>query len=124
MKKLIILVVGIAIGVLGWRYYERVQNPAMADRTKETAVEARDAATAKAKEAGAEMSDARIIAVVKGKYLVDKDLSILAISVDCTDGKVTLSGTAASTELIARAVRLAQETGGVHAVSSRLTVKN
>ncbi len=124
MKILLILVVGIVIGILGWRYYERTQSPAMARRTNETAAEARDVATAKAKEAGAEMGDARIIAVIKGKYLVDKDLSVFAITVDCVDGKVALSGTAASPELIARAIKLAQETGGVHAVSSRLTVKN
>jgi len=131
MKFLLILIVGIVLGVLGWRYYERTQHPTVAEknsdlaaRTKETAVEARDLAATKAREAGAEASDVRIIAVIKGKYLIDKELSVFAISVDCTDGKVVLSGTAASPELINRAVKLAQETGGVRIVSSRLTVKN
>jgi osmotically-inducible protein OsmY len=131
MKFLFILAVGIAIGVFGWRSYERTQHPTMvqrssdlAARTKETAIEARDVATEKAKEAGAEASDVRIIAVIKGKFLVDKDLSVFAIAVDCKDGKVMLSGSAASPELINHAIKLAQETSGVRIVNSTLTVKN
>lgn len=131
MKILFILAVGIVIGVLGWRYIERTQHPTvaqrssdLASRTKETAIEARDVATEKAKEAGAEASDVRIIAVIKGKYLVDKDLSVFAITVDCKDGKVVLSGSAASPELINRAIKLAQDTSGVRIVNSTLAVKN
>lgn len=131
MKVLVILAIGILIGVFGWRHYERTQHPTvsqqtsdLAAKTKETAIEARDVAAAKAKEAGAEASDVRIIALIKGKYLIDKELSVFAITVDCTEGKVTLSGTAESPELINRAVKLAQDTGGVRIVNSRLTVKN
>ncbi|HET7536411.1 MAG TPA: hypothetical protein VFJ90_08160, partial [Candidatus Didemnitutus sp.] len=78
MKTAVILVIGIIIGIVGWRYYERTRHPTLeerssdlAARTKETAAEAREVATAKAKEAGAEMSDVRIIAAIKGKYLID-----------------------------------------------------
>ena len=131
MKFILILVVGIVIGVLGWRYYERTQHPTMAQRsadlaarTKETAIEARDVATEKAKEAGAEASDVRIVAVIKGKYLVDRELSVFAITVDCRDGRVVLSGSAASPELIDHAIKLAQDTNGVRIVNSTLTVKN
>jgi len=78
----------------------------------------------KAKVMGERIDDARIIAVIKGKYVVAKDLSALAISVDCRDGDVRLTGSVTSTENIARAVTLALQTGGVHNVVSQLVVRN
>jgi osmotically-inducible protein OsmY len=78
----------------------------------------------KAKEAGEVIGDARIIAVIKGKYVVQKELSAFAITVDCTDGKVLLTGSVTSPEHIGKAVTLALETGGVHDVVSQLVVKN
>jgi osmotically-inducible protein OsmY len=62
--------------------------------------------------------------VIKGKYLLDKDLSTLAITVNCHNGKVVLTGSAGSPELITRAADLARNTDGVHAVNNQLTVKN
>ena len=78
----------------------------------------------KAKAVGERLDDARIIAVIKGKYVVEKDLSTFAINVDCSDGAVKLTGSVASFELIGRAVTLALQTGGVHRVDSQLVVKN
>ncbi len=74
-----------------------------------------------AKAAGEELSDARIIAVIKGKYALESDLSALAINIDCANGHVTLRGEAASAELIGKAIRLALETSGVIEVESLLT---
>jgi osmotically-inducible protein OsmY len=68
-------------------------------------------------------ADARITATIKGKLLKEPGLSSLSISVDTTDGLVTLSGTAHSHEEVARAVRLALDTDGVHKVVSTLQVK-
>ncbi len=69
------------------------------------------------------IADARVVAVIKAKYLLDSQLSALAIDVDCHGGEVTLKGSVQSPELIGRAIALALETSGVHNVVSRLTVK-
>jgi len=68
-------------------------------------------------------ADARITAAVKGRFLKEPGLSSLRISVDTTDGLVTLSGTAGSQEEVNKAVRLALETEGVRKVVSTLQVK-
>jgi len=68
-------------------------------------------------------SDTRITAEVKRKLLADPELSSLGISVNTTDGQVTLSGKVASAALIGRAMLLAMETDGVREVVSTLQVK-
>ena len=68
-------------------------------------------------------ADARITAAIKGKLLKEPGLSSLSISVDTTEGLVTLSGTAGTHEEVARAVRIALDTDGVHKVVSTLQVK-
>ncbi len=78
---------------------------------------------ARTREVGARVDDARIITVIKAKLVLDSELSARAISVECRDGEVTLSGTAGSADLIGRAVALALDTNGVHHVVSRLTVQ-
>jgi osmotically-inducible protein OsmY len=70
------------------------------------------------------ISDARIVAVLKGKYAFDGELSALAINIDCVAGRVTLQGHTASAELIGKAIRLALETDGVTEVESLLAVES
>jgi len=70
--------------------------------------------------AGDKISDARIVTVIKAKYVLDRDLSARDIHVEATDGRVRLSGTVASNELIAKAVMLALDTSGVRNVSAKL----
>jgi osmotically-inducible protein OsmY len=77
---------------------------------------------AKTASTGQRLSNARIVAVIKGKYALENDLSARTINVDADAGKVTLNGTAKSRELIARAIALALETDGVISVDSQLTV--
>jgi osmotically-inducible protein OsmY len=67
--------------------------------------------------------DARTTATIRGKFLKEPGLASLGISVDTTDGLVTLSGTARSHDEVAKAVRLALETEGVRKVVSTLQVK-
>lgn len=67
--------------------------------------------------------DARATATIKAKMAADPDLSALSISVATTAGRVTLSGTVASPELIGKAMMLALETDGVREVVSTLQVK-
>ncbi|OAM88699.1 BON domain-containing protein [Termitidicoccus mucosus] len=68
------------------------------------------------------VSNARIIAVIKAKYTLDRDLDTAGISVDCDAGKVTLTGTLADAALVGRAITLALDTEGVNEVVSLLTV--
>lgn len=130
-KTFLILLLGILIGTLGWRYYQRTYHPTLSqrtgdlvDRTREAAAGTTQQATTSAKEMGGRLGDAGIITLIKGKYVMDRDLSALAITVECTDGQVTLKGTVASPELMTRAADLARQTKGVTEVTSRLTVKS
>jgi hyperosmotically inducible periplasmic protein len=81
----------------------------------------------KTKKAGQAIADAtanaRITASIKSKLIAEPGISALSINVDTTDGLVTLSGTAKSEEEVAKAVRIALETEGVHKVVSTLQVK-
>ena len=81
----------------------------------------------KARELGAAVADAtldaRITAAIKGKFAVDPDLSAWSISVNTTEGKVTLAGTVSSHQNIGKAINLALESEGVREVVSTLQVK-
>ena len=81
----------------------------------------------KAREIGQAATDAatdtRITAEVKRKLLADPELSALGISVNTTNGRVTLSGTVSSAEQIGKATLLALEIDGVRTVVSTLQVK-
>jgi hyperosmotically inducible periplasmic protein len=68
-------------------------------------------------------ADTRITAKIKSKLVADKNLSALKISVDTTNGVVTLSGSVASHEEIGQAMLLALETEGVQEVISTLQVR-
>ncbi len=68
-------------------------------------------------------ADARTTGAIKAKLLASRDLSALSISVNTTQGIVTLSGTVPSTEDISKAMLLAMETDGVQEVISTLQVK-
>lgn len=76
-----------------------------------------------ARAAGASINDARLVAQINAKFVLDADLSARSINVDCSGGKVTLRGTVPSEALLGRAVALALDTSGVTNVVSKLTVK-
>ncbi len=67
--------------------------------------------------------DSKITAEIKGKYALDKEVSALDISVNTTDGVVTLSGTASSYDAISKAMLIAMETEGVRQVVSTIQVE-
>jgi hyperosmotically inducible protein len=82
----------------------------------------------KAKKAGTAIADAttnaRTTTAVKTHLSTGLGLSALAdISVDTTDGLVTLSGSVSSKEEINKAVQIAADTDGVHKVISTLQIK-
>jgi osmotically-inducible protein OsmY len=68
-------------------------------------------------------ADARITAKIKAKLIADRELSAWNISINTTDGHVTLAGTVSSPELIGKALLLALETDGVRDATSNLQVK-
>ena len=68
-------------------------------------------------------ADARTTAEIKRKLAVDSELSAFTVSVNTTDGRVTLSGTVSSPELIGKAILLAMETEDVREAVSTLQVK-
>lgn len=80
----------------------------------------------KAKAAGQSIAGAaantRVTAAIKAKLVAEPGLPAFNINVDTTDGLVTLSGKVGSHEQIARAVKLALETEGVHKVVSTVQV--
>jgi osmotically-inducible protein OsmY len=123
-KPLLMLLLGAVLGTLAWRFYERKFNPSLAQRTREVAGETKEQAAASARVVGSHLGDAGIVALLKGKYLMDKELSALAIGIECRQGRITLTGSAESPALVARATRIARETKGVTAVNSKLTVRN
>ncbi len=97
------------------------------DRIKDELAKTGKVIRKKAKQAGAAISDAaadaRITAEIKGKLAVEPGLSALKISVDTTDGVVTLAGTVSSHEAIQKAMNLALAVDGVAQVISTLQVK-
>ena len=68
-------------------------------------------------------ADARITTAIKAKLVASRDLSALNISVNTTDGVVTLSGAVSSPDRIGEAILLAMQTHGVREVISTLQVK-
>jgi hypothetical protein len=80
------------------------------------------AATVGAK-TGAMFDNAKVVTVINAKLVGDSKLSAIKINVDAADGVVTLKGTVKSPELIGRAVVLALETDDVVQVVSLLTVQ-
>jgi hypothetical protein len=67
--------------------------------------------------------DARTTAAIKARYALDPDLSALEISVDTTDGRVTLAGRVDSPELLARAIGIALARDDVREVVSTIQVR-
>lgn len=156
MKTLfVILILGVIAGAFGWQYHQRSQKPTIADRasllaerTKEAAIQTKDAVVAQAQEwkltpdhikdeldktgrvvrsravsIGERMDDVRIVTVIKGKLVVEKNLSVFDIDVECHDGAVKLSGQVDSPAQIGQVMALALQTTGVHNVISDLAVK-
>lgn len=91
-----------------------------AEKLRDDLAKAGDVVREKARAAGEKLDDARIVATIKSKLALDRDLSASAIDVSCVDGRVTLSGTVTSDLLAERAAELARTTEGVVAVDSRL----
>ena len=82
----------------------------------------RDKTVAVGEKVGGAIDNARIVTVIKAKYVADSDISALKINVDADNGVVTLNGTVSSADFIGKAIALALDTDGVHQVVSLLKV--
>jgi osmotically-inducible protein OsmY len=69
-------------------------------------------------------ADARTTAAIKAKLVLDPSLSALDVSVDTTDGRVTLAGHVDSPDDIARAIEIAFGQDEVYEVTSTLQVRS
>jgi osmotically-inducible protein OsmY len=76
-----------------------------------------------AREVADATQDARTTAGIKTGLALDPTLSALDISVDTTDGRVTLAGHVDSTDDLARAIRIALERDDVREVVSTIQVR-
>ena len=80
------------------------------------------AATVGAK-TGVMFDNAKVVTVINAKLVGDSKLSAIKINVDADNGTITLKGTVKSADLIGRAVVLALDTDDVVQVISLLTVE-
>jgi hyperosmotically inducible periplasmic protein len=76
----------------------------------------------KAEAIGRQLSDARIVALIKAKYVLDRNLSSSSIAVESHGGAVVLRGEVPTSALAGRAVMLALDTDGVRSVAAHLKV--
>jgi BON domain len=90
---------------------------------KETGQVIRRKAAPTARRVAEATQDARTTAAIKAKIALDPNLSVLDISVDTTDRKVTLAGRVDAPEDVARAIHLAMEQDEVTEVVSTLQVR-
>lgn len=139
MKTIFVLLVGLALGGVGaWLFLTHRNDPAVQntlrtlhlssgevqDELARTGQIVRRAARDVGRVVADATADARITAAIKARFLADTHLSVLSISVNCTEGRVTLSGTVPSTADISRAMLLAMEAdNSVREVVSTLQVK-
>jgi len=97
------------------------------DQIKEDLARTGQVVRRRANEAGQALADATVDArttgAIKAKLLAHPDLSAMSISVNTTDGIVTLSGSVNSPEDISKAMLLAMETENVREVISVLQVR-
>jgi len=82
----------------------------------------RSKAAAVGAKSGEVFDNARVVTVINAKLVADGQLSALKINVDANDHIVTLRGNVGSVELIGRAITLALDTDGVTQVVSHLNV--
>jgi hyperosmotically inducible protein len=95
---------------------------AIAEELKQTGRVIRRKAGQAARKIEDATADGRTTAAIKAKLAVDPTLSALDISVDTTDGRVTLAGKVNSPEDVARAMQIALEQENVTEVISTLQV--
>jgi len=96
---------------------------AIAEELKQTGRVIRRKAGQAARKIEDATEDERTTAAIKARLALDPSLSALEISVDTTDGRVTLAGKVNTPEDVARAMQIALEQENVSEVISTLQVR-
>jgi len=128
MRSFSSFLIGLVIGgvamyfVMSPRARETVKEEAtqMKVKASEKAPEVKDKLEKVSQSAAQAADDARITTAIKAKYALDSDLSVLKISVNTTEGLVTLSGRVKTPELVDKAVSVAKSVDGVREVKTTL----
>jgi BON domain len=132
----LVLLAGLAGYLLGYRFRDgRIVGP---DGTAATTTQLPPVDTARAREVGAAIGDrvavgataaqhalanGALTSKIKAKIALDDTLETADVSVETTDGVVTLTGSVASKAQHTRVLQLASETDGVKSVNDKLKVK-
>jgi hypothetical protein len=98
--------------------------PEIKDELARTGKVIRDKSTLLGQKLSDATADTRITTAIKTKLVGDSGLSGLKISVNTTEGVVTLSGSVASADQIGKAMAIALEVDGVKQVISTIQVKS
>ncbi len=72
---------------------------------------------------GNAISDTAITTKIKAKLAADSIASAFKISVETTEGKVTLTGEVPNQEAVEKAISIAKNTEGVKEIKNNLTIK-
>jgi osmotically-inducible protein OsmY len=104
------------------RSWQELDKQAVLDELKQTGRVVRRKSEQVARQVAEATEDARTSAAIKAQLALDPNLSALDISVDTTDGVVTLAGKVDSPDAVARAMELALEHDNVREVISTLQV--
>jgi osmotically-inducible protein OsmY len=102
----------------------RADASAATDRAKAAGAKSGTAIEQMADKVGDKISDAGITAGVNAELAKDSTLSALRINVDTANGRVSLRGTAPSSQARERATTLAKSVKGVTAVDNQLEVRS
>jgi hyperosmotically inducible protein len=128
MKAFTSFLLGLIIGGVAIYF---VMSPRARETVKEEAIDIREKAAQKTPEVKAKLEqagqaaakaadDTRITAAIKTKLAVDPELSALQISVNTTEGIVTLAGRVKTPDLGEKAMTVAKSVDGVREVKSTL----
>jgi len=134
MKSLFIFVLGLTLGGYGMYMYtenkpkevymDQVKRMRVTeDDVKKDIVKVGEVVKEKAADAGVVMSDAKILATIKAKFALDRELSSLDIEIKVDHGNVTLSGHISNKALVNKITSLVFDTEGVKQVKAHLSIK-
>jgi hypothetical protein len=101
----------------------KLDTQALGDELRQTGRVVRRKARQVAHEVADATHDARTTAAIKARLALDPNLSVLEISVDTTDGRVTLAGSVDSLDDLARVIRIVLERHDVREVVSTIQVR-
>src|SRR5262245_34309530 len=104
------------------RSWDKLDKDAVAEELKQTGRVVRRKTVQVARHVAEATEDARTSAAIKARLAVDPQVSALDISVDTTEGVVTLAGKVDSPAAVARAMEIALEQDNVQEVISTLQV--